>query len=359
MTKDVLLFVDGGADDAALLLVLLGTPDVNIRGIVCSFGNISADKCANVMGQILTLAGREDIPLVMGAKHPHSYDWRPMGDGAYGEDGINGVQFENKTTPVNDFTHHFVLAQMAQAQAEGRKLNLIVSSPLTALAEAMQIESYKSIGRSIEAAYIFAGCFDGVQRLKECQSFEHPPVYNSPADPALFHTEYGNITPQAEFNAYMDPEALMMVSGELRLAGVPTYYMGLDAVNGPEIKAASGFVMTEERLTKAAEALPHGYEMAQILATAAHLDVRKLGAEGALVYDPHLALLMQHGAALFPIKAGHVTIERKGEGRGRTHADFTRARSGGAQYIVGHNPNPDYLLDLMLKPMAKALTRRL
>lgn len=54
-------------DDALALLFLMGCPEeVEITGIGCNFGNVSAAECFECTSQLLKETGREDIPLMRG-----------------------------------------------------------------------------------------------------------------------------------------------------------------------------------------------------------------------------------------------------------------------------------------------------
>lgn len=347
------MVVDGGADDFALILTLIGNPDVNIRGIVCNHGNIPVENCAKLVGKALTLANRKDIPVYLGADCALNGEPPPPGDDCFKDDGLNGAEFPNEVEPqATGSGAEFLRNEIVRAGREGKRLTLFVSSPMTSVAQALNGLHPDTIKSGLKAAYIMGGCFRPIPRLKQFHDFEAPLIYDTPADPALFHPEQGNIHPWAEFNVFMDPRAWAHAANALAFAGVPSHYVGWDMVTGPEIRAATGFVMTKERLAKVERTLPHGAKMAQVFDSAAWLDVRKMGSEGALISDLLLALAFED-PALFPGRLGQIQVVVTGDTPGRT---ILSPSTASPQYILGHNPNADMLLDRVLFRMARALT---
>jgi purine nucleosidase len=68
--KKVLLFSDPGIDDSLAIMYALLHPQIELVGIVTGYGNVSQKQATQNAGYLLQLAGREDIPIIEGAKGP-------------------------------------------------------------------------------------------------------------------------------------------------------------------------------------------------------------------------------------------------------------------------------------------------
>ena len=62
MAKRVIIDTDPGVDDTAAILLALASPELIVEALTISYGNGSMEQCAANARQILTAAGREDIP---------------------------------------------------------------------------------------------------------------------------------------------------------------------------------------------------------------------------------------------------------------------------------------------------------
>ena len=61
-------------DDGLALLYLLGSPQVNLLGLTCSYGNNKQDVVYNNVGRLFKLWNREDIPFFCGSANPGEYE---------------------------------------------------------------------------------------------------------------------------------------------------------------------------------------------------------------------------------------------------------------------------------------------
>lgn len=62
----MILDIDTGIDDALALAYALGCEDINLLGVVGSYGNVSLDKGIENSLNLLKLLGKEDIPVYAG-----------------------------------------------------------------------------------------------------------------------------------------------------------------------------------------------------------------------------------------------------------------------------------------------------
>ena len=84
----VLVDCDTGIDDAMALLYLLACDHIEIVGITSVFGNNKAARCAHNTLRVLTLAGRTDIPVAVGAENPLVGEVTYLATHVHGTDGL-------------------------------------------------------------------------------------------------------------------------------------------------------------------------------------------------------------------------------------------------------------------------------
>src|ERR671922_2155562 len=70
MAIPILLDCDPGHDDAIALLLALGSPELELRGVTTVAGNQTLEKCTANAIRVLEYVGREDIPVAAGADRP-------------------------------------------------------------------------------------------------------------------------------------------------------------------------------------------------------------------------------------------------------------------------------------------------
>ena len=97
----VLLDLDTGIDDALALAYVLGSPEAELVGVVCSYGNVTVDTAARNTLLLLELLGRPDIPVYLGADRPLGArgPFEPPAGVVriHGRDGLGDVLTENRS----------------------------------------------------------------------------------------------------------------------------------------------------------------------------------------------------------------------------------------------------------------------
>src|SRR6516162_5982217 len=68
--RRVIIDTDPGADDALAILLALNSPELKVEALTVVPGNVVAEQGLENALKILSLAGRCDIPVAGGAKHP-------------------------------------------------------------------------------------------------------------------------------------------------------------------------------------------------------------------------------------------------------------------------------------------------
>ncbi|WP_079526586.1 nucleoside hydrolase [Halobacillus hunanensis] len=92
MTKKILLFCDPGIDDSLAIMYTMLDPELDLVGIVTSYGNVTQDQATANAAYLVQLAGRNDIPIIPGASNPVQEDEVTFYPGIHGEEGIGPIQ---------------------------------------------------------------------------------------------------------------------------------------------------------------------------------------------------------------------------------------------------------------------------
>ena len=66
----VILDVDPGHDDAVALMLACGAPELEVRAVTTVAGNVPLSKTTRNALRVLSLIGREDVPVGAGADAP-------------------------------------------------------------------------------------------------------------------------------------------------------------------------------------------------------------------------------------------------------------------------------------------------
>jgi inosine-uridine nucleoside N-ribohydrolase len=151
---------------------------------------------------------------------------------------------------------------------------------------------------------------------------------------------FGNVTPAAEFNVYVDPEAAAVVFG----AGLPITMVGLDATHLARIRTAD-----RERIRGLGSEV--GTMVADLLAWFTRGSEQRAGWEGAPVHDA-LAVAAVIRPDLLETRHVNVAIETAGTyTSGRTVCDLWR--------MTGREPNADVALGVDRDAFVELLIARL
>jgi purine nucleosidase len=186
----VIIDTDPGVDDALALLLAMRSPELKIEAITPVAGNVPLDLTLPNALRLVEIAGRTDIRVSAGARAPLM---RRLVTATYvhGENGLGGVVFPDPTTkPVVTPAAEIIREIVRQHPGE---VTLITLGPLTNIATALN--SDPDLATMVRGLVMMGGSLSG-----------------------------GNITPAAEFNVYVDPEAARIVFQ----SGIPITMVGLD-----------------------------------------------------------------------------------------------------------------------------------
>lgn len=186
----IILDCDPGHDDAMALLMALAAENIELLAVTTSAGNQYPEKTFQNAKKLLALAKREDIPVAMGAPKPIRRELI-IAEEIHGESGLDGAHLPEPTAPALTISANDLMAKILKESDE--KIAIVATGPLTNVA--IFLLSHPELKDKIELISFMGGaCFGG------------------------------NITPHAEFNIYVDPEAADVVVN----AGVPVAMFGLD-----------------------------------------------------------------------------------------------------------------------------------
>jgi len=186
----VIVDTDPGVDDALALLLAMRSPELRIEAITPVAGNVPLELTLPNALRMVEIAGRTDIPVAAGAKSPLM---RRLVTATYahGENGLGGAVFPDPTTkPVATPAPELIRQIVRKYPGE---VTLITIGPLTNVATALNSDA--ELAGMIRGLVMMGGSLSG-----------------------------GNITPSAEFNVYVDPEAARIVFQ----SGIPVTMVGLD-----------------------------------------------------------------------------------------------------------------------------------
>jgi purine nucleosidase len=186
----IIIDCDPGVDDALALLLAMHSPELTIEGITPVAGNVPLELTLPNALRLVEIAGRTNIPVAAGASRPLT---RKLITAAYahGENGLGGVTFpEPRTKPVAENAAQLIRRVV---RAHPGEVTIVAIGPLTNLALAFRED--RELPRLVRSLYLMGGSLSR-----------------------------GNVTPSAEFNIYVDPEA----AKEVFHAGIPIVMVGLD-----------------------------------------------------------------------------------------------------------------------------------
>lgn len=269
MTRKIIIDTDPGQDDAVAILLAFGSPELEVLGITAVAGNVPLRLTQTNARKICELAGRTDIKVFSGAIRPLVRQL-VTAEEVHGKTGLNGPALPEPTMPLQKEHAVDFIVETLMSEDKGA-VTLCPLGPLTNIALAL-IREPRIAPRIKEIVLMGGGYF-----------------------------EAGNVTPSAEFNIYVDPQAADVV---LR-SGVPIVMMPLDVTH----KA-----LTTSKRTKAIRDLGTkvGKAVAELLEYFERFDENKYGTDGGPLHDPCvIAYLLK--PELFKGRECNVTVEMVSE----------------------------------------------
>lgn len=266
--RRIIIDTDPGIDDALAIFLALRSPEVKVEAITPVAGNVPLDLTLPNALKLLEISGRTDIPVAAGASRPLA---RQLVTAAHvhGNNGLGGVEFPApKIHPVAESAPQLIRRIVRQSPGE---VSIVAIGPLTNLALALRDDA--QLASQIRSITIMGGSLSG-----------------------------GNITPAAEFNSYVDPEAAQIVYR----SGARITMIGLDVTR--KVVLSDPMVQMLE-----SAANPAGRAAGRIM-RATLQQIRRTGGDGGrlLVHDA-LAMGSFIDPSFVKLEDLHIEVETKGE----------------------------------------------
>lgn len=137
--KKMILDLDTGVDDALAIAYAVAAPDVDLIGIVASYGNNLLDVCAENSLKLLELLGQTDVPVYKGLPHTSTSDHfevMQVSLDIHGNNGIGDVDLPKPQRAVEKLSGVDFYIQAAHQY--GQDLIIIPTGPMTNLAAALE-----------------------------------------------------------------------------------------------------------------------------------------------------------------------------------------------------------------------------
>lgn len=174
----LILDVDTGVDDALALMYACASPEVELIAATTLMGNVGVDQTTENTLAVLELCGRTDVQVARGAAQPLVRDHQAF-PVVHGDRGLGRAELPPASRPISDRDAARLLVESARERPD--EILLVATGPLTNVALALAEEP--SLPRLLRGFTIMGGAFD----------------------------HQGNVTPSAEANIWVDPEAAQAV----------------------------------------------------------------------------------------------------------------------------------------------------
>ena len=278
--RKIIIDTDPGQDDAVAILLALASPeDITVLGITAVAGNVPLPLTARNARIICELAGKPDTLVFAGCDAPLTRKL-VTAEHVHGKTGLDGPQMDDPTMPLQPQHGVDFIIDTLRAEPAGT-VTLCPLGPLTNIATAF--EKTPDIIARVQEIVLMGGAY----------------------------FEVGNITPAAEFNIYVDPEAAKIVFA----SGVRLTVMPLDVTHKALTTKArvDAFRAMGTRVGDMVAAWTDFFE---------RFDMEKYGSDGAPLHDPCvIAYLIR--PELFTGRQINVEIETSSElTLGMTVADW-------------------------------------
>lgn len=312
MPKDprkIIIDTDPGQDDAIAILLALASPeDIEVLGITTVAGNVPLDLTSKNARIVCELAGRPDVKVFAGCDAP-LVRRLVTAEHVHGKSGLDGPDLPDPEMPLQDQHGVDFIIETLRREPAGT-VTLCPLGPLTNIATAF--DRAPDILERVQEIVLMGGAY----------------------------FEVGNITPTAEFNIYVDPEAAEIVLK----SGAKITMMPLDVTHKALVTRARNEAFR-------ALGTPVGKAVAEMTDFFERFDREKYGSDGAPLHDPTVIAWLL-APRLFTGRFINVEVETQSKlTLGMTVADWWR--------VTDRAPNAMFIGDLDAERFFSILTERL
>ena len=307
--RKIIIDTDPGQDDAVAILLALASPEeIEVLGITAVAGNVPLPLTARNARIVCELAGRTDVPVYAGCDAPLKRKL-VTAEHVHGKTGLDGPDLPDPKMELAQGHAVDFLIHTLRRHPPGT-VTLCPLGPLTNIATAFQ--KAPDIVDRVQQIVLMGGAY----------------------------FEVGNITPAAEFNIYVDPEAADIV-----------FKSGADIVVMPLDVTHKALVTKQRNDAFRALGTRVGVTVAEMTDFFERFDKEKYGSEGAPLHDPCVTAYLIR-PELFSGRHVNVEIETQSElTLGMTVADWWG--------VTDREPNALFIGDVDADGFFALLTERL
>lgn len=309
--RKIIIDTDPGQDDAVAILLALASPEeIDVLGVTAVAGNVPLALTQKNARIICELAGKPETRVFAGCEAPMM---QPLvtAEHVHGKTGLDGPKLDEPAMPLQQqHAVDFIIDTLRNEQSG--TVTLCPLGPLTNIA--MAFRKAPDIVPRVQEIVLMGGAY----------------------------FEVGNITPAAEFNIYVDPEAAAVVFA----CGRPITVMPLD-VTHKALTTRARIDRFRSLGTKAGDMVAAWTDFFE------RFDMEKYGSEGAPLHDPCvIAYLLR--PELFSGRNINVEIETNSPlTRGMTVADWWRVTGKPENALFIGDLDADGFYDLLVERIGR------
>ncbi|WP_282128195.1 nucleoside hydrolase [Roseobacter litoralis] len=309
--RKIIIDTDPGQDDAVAILLALSSPEeLDVLGVTCVAGNVPLDLTTKNARIICELAGKPNTLVFAGCDRPLGRDL-VTAEHVHGKTGLDGPDLPDPEMPLQDQHAVDFIIDTLRAEPSGT-VTLCPLGPLTNIATAFQ--KAPDIVQRVQQIVLMGGAY----------------------------FEVGNITPTAEFNIYVDPQAAEI-----------TFKSGVDIVVLPLDVTHKALVTAPRNDAFRALSTPVGIAVAQMTDFFERFDKEKYGSAGAPLHDPCVTAYLLR-PDLFTGRRVNVEIETISElTMGMTVADWWGVTDRPKNALFIGDLDADGFFDLLTERLAR------
>lgn len=309
--RKIIIDTDPGQDDAVAILLALASPeDVEVLGITAVAGNVPLELTTKNALIICELAGKVDVPVFAGCDRPLRRDL-VTAEHVHGKTGLDGPTLPDPKMQLTPGHGVDFIIDTLRSQPAGT-VTLCPLGPLTNIAAAF--EKAPDIVARVQQIVLMGGAY----------------------------FEVGNITPAAEFNIYVDPQAADIV-----------FKSSVDIVVLPLDVTHKALVTAQRNEAFRAIGTPVGLAVAQMTEFFERFDKEKYGSLGAPLHDPCVTAFLIR-PDLFTGRHVNVEIETQSElTMGMTVADWWGVTDRPKNALFIGDLDADGFFDLLTERLAR------
>lgn len=309
--RAVIIDTDPSPDDALAFLVALASPEeLEVLAITTVAGNVPLSLTSKNARKALELAGRTDTPVYAGASAPLVRELITA-EHVHGRTGFDGYDLPEPAMPLTPGFAPDAIVDLVTQRPRGA-VTLCCLAPLTNIALALIKEP--RLAGYLREIVIMGGAF----------------------------SEGGNITPAAEFNIYVDPEAAARVlscGAEITMIPLDCTHQALTTPSRLNKLRALG--------TPVAEAFYHLLKFNKIF------DETKYGWVGGPLHDATVVAYLLK-PELFAGRKVHVDVELAGEQTlGMTVVDWWGVLKNEPNVLLLREINADGYFELVIERLGR------